>query len=126
MIIGKGGENIQRMQMQTGAHIQIAKESEMKPGDTLRLITLKGSTEGILDLKRRIDEIILVATTPKTSTSQQGFIQPSIDTAFVLKIAVPNDKVGIIIGKQGMTIKGIQERSRAKVLIPAGYALRKS
>jgi far upstream element-binding protein len=32
LVIGKGGENIHKMQTQTGAHMQIAKESDMKPG----------------------------------------------------------------------------------------------
>ena len=32
LVIGKGGENIHRMQTQTGAMMQIAKESDMKPG----------------------------------------------------------------------------------------------
>jgi len=33
-----------------------------------------------------------------------------LDHPFVVKLPVPNDKVGIIIGKGGMTIKGIQVR----------------
>jgi polyribonucleotide nucleotidyltransferase len=32
LVIGKGGENIHKIQAQTGASMQIAKESEMKPG----------------------------------------------------------------------------------------------
>jgi far upstream element-binding protein len=44
----------------------------------------------------------------------------SLDHPFIVKLPVPNDKVGIIIGKGGMTIKGIQERSRATVQIPPG------
>lgn len=58
LIIGKGGENIQKMQIQTGAHMQIAKESDMKPGETLRSIVLKGSPDQVADLKRRVEEII--------------------------------------------------------------------
>ena len=65
-------------------------------------------------LKAKIDEIIMAATNPQraVSTSSVNQAQQSLDTAFVLKIAVPNEKVGVIIGKQGMTIKGIQERTR--------------
>jgi far upstream element-binding protein len=132
LIIGKGGENIQKMQSQTGVHVQIAKESDMKPGETLRSIVLKGKPDSVAECKRRVDEII-------NSRSQQGqqqfmggggggggggFRGPNpasireLDHSFVLKVPVPNDKVGVIIGKGGMTIKGIQERCRAMVQIP--------
>jgi far upstream element-binding protein len=52
---------------------------------------------------------------------QQQQRQPlvkELDSPFVVKLPVPNDKVGIIIGKGGMTVKGIQERCRATVQIP--------
>ena len=31
---------------------------------------------------------------------------------------IPNDKVGIVIGRKGETIRGIQDRSSAKIMIP--------
>jgi far upstream element-binding protein len=40
LVIGKGGENIHRMQTQTGAHMQIAKEADMKPGRLIMFILL--------------------------------------------------------------------------------------
>ena len=49
-----------------------------------------------------------------------GGDRTNLDHPFIVKLPVPNDKVGIIIGKGGMTIKGIQERSRATVQIPPG------
>jgi far upstream element-binding protein len=119
LVIGKGGESIQRLQMQTGAHLQIAKESDMKPGETLRLLTLKGTPDAILDLRRKIEEIINVATNPRgaqASTTQMK----ELDNSFILKVKVPNDKVGLVIGKMGMTVKGIQERTRSTVQIPVG------
>ena len=35
-----------------------------------------------------------------------------------LDVTVPNDKVGLIIGKQGMTVKGVQDRTGCHVQIP--------
>ena len=120
LIIGKGGENIHRMQTQSGANMQIAKESEMKPGDTLRSIWLKGDPDKVADLKLKIEETITsrmaAATTPRAPTAGPSSSR-ELDNAFVYKVAVPNDKVGIIIGKGGMTIKSIQERTGATVQV---------
>jgi far upstream element-binding protein len=120
-VIGKGGENIQKMQAQTGGHVQIAKESEMKPGETMRTVTLRGSPGGVQELKRRVEELVAERTRPTgisqtaRTTQQQN---KELDNAFVLKVAVPNDKVGLVIGKGGVTIKAIQDRTFCNVLIP--------
>jgi far upstream element-binding protein len=133
LIIGKGGENIVRIQTQLGVHAQIAKEHEMLPGETLRSIVLKGSPAGVNEAKVRIDEIINAQLAKLSGGGNGGAggmgggaaggINPKdreLDNAFVVKLPVPNDKVGIIIGKGGLTIKGIQERTRAHVQIPSG------
>lgn len=124
LVIGKGGENIHRMQAQTGATIQIAKESEMKPGETVRSIWLKGSPSAVAEMKIKVDEIISAKINPGAAQAQASgpktmmFKDP--EYAYVIKLPVPNDKVGIIIGKGGMTVKSIQERTRASILIPTG------
>jgi len=125
-IIGKGGENIQRMQAMTGGHVQVSKEQDMSVTDNMRTVFLKGSHEGVLHLKAKIDEIIQTAShysapTPTSIIPSRGAGGGGSDIescAYILKVAIPNDKVGIIIGKGGSTIKGIKDRSRAKVLIP--------
>ena len=125
LVIGKGGENIQKMQSQTGVHVQIAKEQDMRPGETLRSIVLKGRPEAVAECKRMIDEIISSRQQNAPMGGGGGFggqkvhVVRELDQAFILKVSVPNDKVGVIIGKQGMTIKGIQERSRAMIQIPS-------
>jgi far upstream element-binding protein len=88
----------------------------MAPGSTNRSITLKGTPEQVAELKRRIDEIITLALAPKIS--QQRTNTRNMDSAFVIKLQIPNDKVGVIIGRQGSVLKGIQERTRASIQIP--------
>lgn len=124
LIIGKGGENIVRIQSQLGVHAQIAKEHEMLPGETLRSIVLKGTPSNVNEAKSRIDEIINAQIAKQSGISSDRGDRGNndrgreLDHAFVVKLPVPNDKVGIIIGRGGMTIKGIQERTRAHVQIP--------
>lgn len=115
-LIGKGGENIQKMQSQTGVHVQIAKESEMKPGDTMRSVCLRGTEGGVAEAKRRVDDLVkekLTGSKPKGEAMIDNY-------AFVMKVAVPNDKVGIIIGKGGATVKAIQDRTMCHIQIPPG------
>lgn len=121
LVIGKGGENILRIQLQLSVIVTIAKESEMQPGDTTRQILLRGAGSAVAEAKKRIEDIInnqLMKNSGHSSGQSMG--GKELDHPFVVKLPVPNDKVGIIIGKGGMTIKGIQERSKAMVQIPPG------
>jgi len=94
----------------------------MKPGETHRSIYLKGSRNGVEELRRKIEEIISsrstfgsVGTAMKTSLNTKDLSNP-----IVMKVPVPNERVGYIIGKAGMNVRGIQERTRTTVLIPPG------
>lgn len=118
LIIGKGGDNILRIQSQLGVHAQIAKESDMKPGETLRSIVIRGNPSNVGEAKRKIDDIIEAQMAKQGSSSSSTGNVRELNCAFVVKLPVPNDKVGIIIGKGGMTIKGVQERTRSQVQIP--------
>jgi far upstream element-binding protein len=115
LIIGKGGENIIKIQSQLSVVIQIAKEHEMLPGDTTRSIMIKGISTNVDEAKKRIDDIIAAQNAKLSggnslpSNSQQSQQSRELDNAFVVKLPVPNDKVGIIIGKGGMTVKGLFE-----------------
>jgi far upstream element-binding protein len=130
LIIGKGGENIARIQQTLGVHAQIAKETDMGPGETERSVILTGIPANVLEAKQRIEDMIAgqlakMAGAGAGGAGENRFLgrdnnSRELDTAFVVKLPVPNDKVGIIIGKGGSTIKGIQDRTRANVQIPSG------
>ena len=121
LIIGKGGDHIQKLQAQTGAHVQIAKESDMKPGETLRSIILRGAPDAVAEAKKRIDDLISERMQPQSNRLQAlGNRNKEQDYSFIIKIPVPNDKVGIVIGKGGATIKSIQERTHANIQVPQG------
>ena len=131
LIIGKGGENTKRIQAQSGAHMQIAKENEMRPGETHRTIVIKGQPDAVAECKRMVDEIVNNRLNPRgfNGGGNGGIMQSlqqynpngtrELDTPFVMKVAVPDDKIGIIIGKGGLTIKGIQDKI-AVVLVATG------
>lgn len=133
-IIGRGGESISSMQARTGAKVQIQREAEMAPGATQRVITLSGTTKQAIDACRSIIERMVQDRTNSTQQSQQqrgsfaasvnassqeARLQQAVEAGHVLvKVAVPNTDVGLIIGKAGTTIKSIQDRSGANIQIP--------
>lgn len=136
-IIGKGGESITSMQRKTGCRVQIQKEHEMEPGSTQRIITLVASTPEAISMCRSIIEDMVqeraklneqsrgggssfAITGPGNSAaSQAAQLQRALSEGQAHTIVqVPNNDVGLIIGKGGSTIKSIQERSGANVQIP--------
>ena len=117
LIIGRGGENVQKLQFQTGAHIQIAKESEMKPGETMRTIYLRGTPDAVADLKRKIDEIVNQKNGGKSNESAHKYSR-DLEHPFVIKIPIPNDRVGYVIGKGGANVKNIQDKTSTAIYIP--------
>ena len=81
-------------------------------GETLRSIWLKGDPNAVAELKIRVEEVINARMSVTNKASGSG-----LDNAYIIKLPVPNDKVGVIIGKGGMTIKNIQEKTRSTVLV---------
>ena len=111
VLIGRGGENIKRSIGLWGA-VQVAKEAEpRKTPDAVetRRIAITGTPEGIDRAKKDLSEMI------KTRKANGGWSTgPCAKT-----LVVDNSKIGLIIGKGGLTVKGIQERSGANVAIPS-------
>ena len=135
-IIGKGGESITSMQRRTSCRVQIQKEHEMAPGSTTRIITLIGQTpESIAQCRQIIEH--MVAERERLNAQQQSYggssnnqnpagpynAQLAMQNALaaglqLVPVQVPDADVGLIIGKGGVTIRSIQERSGANIQIP--------
>lgn len=58
VVIGRGGENIQKIQREYGVNIQIAKSNEMPYGAAMRPVTLKGPKQSLLPAKLDVDKLI--------------------------------------------------------------------
>uniref|UniRef100_A0AAQ4RUF1 K Homology domain-containing protein n=1 Tax=Gasterosteus aculeatus aculeatus TaxID=481459 RepID=A0AAQ4RUF1_GASAC len=97
-IIGKGGEQISRIQLESGCKIQIASDSG---GMLDRPCTLTGSPENIDQAKRLLSEIV------EQCRYGPGF-HSDMDGSSIQQILIPANKVGLVIGKGGETIKQLQ------------------
>ncbi|CAH1164508.1 unnamed protein product [Phaedon cochleariae] len=129
LIIGRGGEQIQRLQTDTGCKIQLAPDSMGMPD---RICTLSGSREAIDRAKEIISNIIRQRGAGEDGPPDMG--GPPIGHFAgnmggpgggggggggrnTLEIMIPGPKVGLIIGKGGETIKQLQEKSGAKMVV---------
>ncbi|XP_056452142.1 far upstream element-binding protein 1 isoform X3 [Gadus chalcogrammus] len=107
-IIGRGGEQISRMQQESGCKIQIAPDSGGMPD---RSVTLTGSPDAIQCAKRLLTEIVEKGRPTPAFHHNEG---PGMS---VQEIMVPASKAGLVIGKGGETIKSLQERAGVKMVM---------
>lgn len=99
LIIGRKGEQIQKLQDETKCNLQIDTESGP---DRRRPCTLTGTQQAIDAIKAKIDGIIHQA---------QGIE----DGGITEEILIPADKVGLIIGKGGETIRSMQSKLQVRM-----------
>ncbi|XP_039298560.1 far upstream element-binding protein 3 [Nilaparvata lugens] len=135
LIIGRGGEQISRLQSESGCKIQMAPDSGGTPE---RLCTLTGNPQAIGRAKELIGSIVAQRSRTEGTggarldemglggldssmgsnggNNGDGHSSGSGGNAHV-EIMVPGPKVGLIIGKGGETIKQLQEKSGAKMVV---------
>jgi far upstream element-binding protein len=130
-IIGKGGENVARVQAQTGARLQIQREVDLLPGQTTRTISISAPTEqAASDCQRFIENIVAEKSRQigvgqsSSSASSSSLnkdmqrVQEAINAGHEhIIVKVPDEDVGLVIGKGGATIKSLQERTGASVQV---------
>ncbi|THF98813.1 hypothetical protein TEA_026603 [Camellia sinensis var. sinensis] len=105
-----------------GAKIQITRDADADPYSATRPVELIGTSENINMAEKLIKDVIAEADagggSPSLVARGFGMVQAAGTVEQVL-IQVPNEKVGVIIGKGGETIKNLQTRSGARIqLIP--------
>uniref|UniRef100_A0A8C7ZK76 Far upstream element (FUSE) binding protein 1 n=1 Tax=Oryzias sinensis TaxID=183150 RepID=A0A8C7ZK76_9TELE len=108
LVIGRGGEQISRIQQESGCKIQIAPDSGGMPE---RSVTLTGPQDSIQAAKRLLSEIVEKGRPAPAFHHNDG---PGMT---VQEIMVPASKAGLVIGKGGETIKSLQERAGVKMVM---------
>ncbi|XP_060629755.1 far upstream element-binding protein 1 isoform X5 [Anolis sagrei] len=99
-IIGRGGEQISRIQQESGCKIQIAPDSGGLPE---RSCMLTGTPESVQSAKRLLDQIV------EKGRPTPGFHHGDGPGNAVQEIMIPASKAGLVIGKGGETIKQLQQ-----------------
>ncbi|XP_063760990.1 far upstream element-binding protein 2-like isoform X2 [Eleginops maclovinus] len=111
LIIGRGGEQINKIQQESGCKVQIAPDSGGLPD---RSVSLTGSQDSIQNARRLLDEIVSRGKgTPPSSYHESTNGQ----SGTVHEMMIPAGKAGLVIGKGGETIKQLQERAGVKMIL---------
>lgn len=113
MIIGKGGEMIKRLAMETGTKIQFKPDAN--PNSEDRVAVIMGTRDQIYRATERITEIVNRAiknnVTPATGGS--AGVGSALPGQTVFYLHVPAGKCGLVIGKGGENIKQIERETGA-------------
>uniref|UniRef100_J3LB03 K Homology domain-containing protein n=1 Tax=Oryza brachyantha TaxID=4533 RepID=J3LB03_ORYBR len=117
VIIGKSGETIKNLQLQSGAKIQVTRDLDAEPGSQTRPVELSGTPDQISRAEQLINEVLAeadAASSGNISGRKYSAPQPGAEQ-FQMQIA--NNKVGLVIGKGGETIKSMQAKSGARIQV---------
>ncbi|KAG0035926.1 hypothetical protein BGZ82_004933, partial [Podila clonocystis] len=131
LIIGRGGENLKRIERDTGCKVQFAQDGN--PGDRERFVNMIGQPAGIAEAKRQIQDIINSSMSGDRFGGGQG--GPPRGGGYgsgdygmgggggygrggnSQTIQIPSTKVGLVIGRGGETIRDLQDRSGARIAV---------
>ncbi|XP_011081698.1 far upstream element-binding protein 2 [Sesamum indicum] len=116
VIIGKGGETIKYLQLQSGAKIQVTRDMDADPNSATRGVELMGTPDQIAKAEQLINDVLSEADAGGSGVVSRRLAgQPSGTEQFVMK--VPNNKVGLVIGKGGETIRNMQVKTGARIQV---------
>ncbi|XP_019429869.1 PREDICTED: far upstream element-binding protein 1-like isoform X2 [Lupinus angustifolius] len=115
VIIGKGGETIKYLQLQSGAKIQITRDSDADPSSPTRMVEIMGAPDAIAIAEKLISEVLAEAEAGGSGVVTRRLTGQAGSDEYVSKI--PNNKVGLVIGKGGETIKNMQASSGARIQV---------
>ncbi|KAK9149451.1 hypothetical protein Scep_008208 [Stephania cephalantha] len=112
VIIGKSGETIKYLQVQSGAKIQVTRDVDADINSNTRTVELMGTSEQISKAEQLINGVLSQAEAGGSNLVSRRFSGQGGGEQFQMK-------VGLIIGKGGETIKNMQANSGARIqLIP--------
>ncbi|KAJ3350558.1 Far upstream element-binding protein 1 [Entophlyctis luteolus] len=127
LVIGKGGETIRSLQQTTGARITVVPDGAPRQG--FKTVNIQGTDSQIEESKRMIDDIVSgkVSAILSTMCSLIFFVSHQVMVGsgapighvppgqLLEEIKVPNDRVGLVIGKGGESCKAIQNQYGVKL-----------
>ncbi|KAH9761508.1 F17H15.1/F17H15.1 [Citrus sinensis] len=115
VIIGKSGETIKYLQLQSGAKIQVTRDTEADLNSPTRSVELMGTPEQIAKAEQLINDVLAEAESGGSGIVARRLTGQAGSDHFAMKI--PNNKVGLVIGKGGETIKNMQARTGARIQV---------
>ncbi|KAJ7370114.1 Far upstream element-binding protein 3 [Desmophyllum pertusum] len=112
-VIGRGGEQINKLQSETGAKIQVAPDPPPGQSPPDRLVSINGTAQAVEKARNLLNRICVEGKIPESLMSLP-VVAPGEQ---VIEMMIPASKVGLIIGKGGETIKALQERAQCRMMM---------
>eukprot|EP00047_Mylnosiga_fluctuans_P016926 m.57465 g.57465 ORF g.57465 m.57465 type:complete len:176 (+) comp6836_c0_seq3:41-568(+) len=106
-IIGKAGLTINQIQTESGSRVKLSQNREFFPGTTDRVVLVQGNLEST------IIGVHLVLERALNNPEQQPPDPP--ETPRQMKLSIPSNSAGSVIGRGGEVIKTIQTQTGARV-----------
>lgn len=116
VIIGKGGETIKYLQLQSGAKIQVTRDMDADPNSPNRGVELTGTPDQIAKAEQLIRDVLNEAESGGSGIVSRR-LPGQLGGAEQYTQMIPNNKVGLIIGKKGETIKNMQSSTGARIQV---------
>ncbi|GAA0142956.1 RNA metabolism protein [Lithospermum erythrorhizon] len=117
VIIGKGGETIKYLQLQSGAKIQVTRDMDADPHSQSRGVELTGTPEQIAKAEQLINDVLSEADAGGSGLVSRRITGQQSGGAEQFVMMIPNNKVGLVIGKGGETIKTMQATTGARIQV---------
>lgn len=111
LVIGKGGENIKRIQNETGATVRVDPNTVDEKGN--KVCTITGTKQAVEDAHSQVSNVIENAATNKRPRMQ-------VEGTDSYRMKIPASRTGAIIGKGGDTIKSIKQQSGCDIELDKG------
>lgn len=111
LLIGPGGKAIQEMRDMTNARLRIG---EVIPDARDRVVSISGNVKSVSMALRMMMARMIGGSSPINGDNNGEISRPSSNSA-TLRLLVPHQYMGAVIGKQGQSIRAIQELSNARI-----------
>lgn len=115
LVIGRGGETVRELQEKSQAKVFIAPDSTTVPNQQERLISISGHEEHIATAKTLLEEIL--EGTGILGALANRNMAANVPGAQTVDLIVPDNMVGMLIGKKGEYFKLMTNTSRAKIVV---------
>jgi far upstream element-binding protein len=135
VIIGRGGDNLKKIERNSGARVQIDQGKKkilplltkrkslthplislillLDSGESERQVTLTGEDDQIQLARDMIQQIVRDSNVGGYDASSYG----GDGAESQLTVTVPSHRVGLVIGRGGETIRDLEQRSGAKIKV---------
>ncbi|ORY95655.1 hypothetical protein BCR43DRAFT_493376 [Syncephalastrum racemosum] len=118
LVIGKGGENLKKIENMSGTRLQFAPDM----GEQERRLDMSGEADQVKIARNMVQQVIDDARSNESARysgprTTDYAAMASSRAGSGSQMTIPSSKVGLLIGRGGETIRDLEDRSGAKITI---------